>query len=441
VSGRVSDAPLAGGAGGDANSMALASVSARRADALALTLMSFLALNAVSLSLVPIVAPQLQDSFALSASQIGLLTSAYSLAVSLVAIPAGLAAQRWGGRIMLLAVAVFAIGSLLFAVASSFEYFMVARFLQGVGAGAGVPVGTTLIAHAITPSRRSRALGFFGAGMGAGMIGSLLILPSIQRSGGFRAVFLAAAGLSVLVAAGAVWQRAVRAVPDRDDGAPPLRAAGGALSAAVRNPGVLLIAVMNLAGLAVVVGLLTWTPGLLHDHSGSSLAMAAYLTAGVGIATLVGNPLGALAQSKWGKAPTLAVTLGMSCVMTALIPVVPGLTATFVVVAVDGFFAAAMLPPLLGSIPDVVARPDQVGAASGLMALLTFGGSLLAPWFFGALLDSHGRAAGQSGYLDGYLMLAGLALAGALAAGAFWLMRRRGPGTPQMPVTLPADQG
>ena len=411
-----------------------ASVSERRADALALTLMSFLSLNAVSLSLVPIVAQQLQDRFALSTAQIGLLTSAYSLAVSLIAIPAGLAAQRWGGRIMLVAVAVFAAGSLLFALGSSFEVFMSARFLQGLGAGAGVPVGTTLIAHAVTPSRRSRALGFFGAGMGVGMIGALLVLPSVQRAGGFRAVFLVAAGLAVLVAAGAVWQRAVRAMPDCDDGAATLRAAGGALSAAVRNPGVLLIAVMNLAGLAVVVGLLTWTPGFLHDHSGSSLAVAAYLTAGVGIATLVGNPLGAMAQTRWGKALTLVITLGMCCVLTALIPLVSGLTATFVVVAVDGFFAAAMLPPLLGSIPDVVARPEQVGAASGLMALLTFGGSLLAPWFFGALLDVYGRGAGQSGYRDGYVMLAGLALAGALAAGAFWLRRRRGSGAPALRI-------
>ena len=415
-------------------------VSRRQADALALTLMSFLALNAVSLSLIPIVAPQLQHAYALSASQIGLLTSAYSLAVSLTAIPTGLAAQRWGGRIMLVGVAVFAAGSLLFAFGSSFEVFMVARFLQGLGAGAGGPVGTTLIAQAITPSGRSRALGFFGAGMGAGMIGSLLILPSIQRAGGFRAVFLATAVFSVLVAAGAVWQRAVRGVPQRMDDTPPLRAAGCALSATVRNPGVLLIALMNLAGLAVVVGLLTWTPGLLKDHAGSSLAVAAYLTAGVGIATLIGNPLGAMAQTRWGKAPTLVVTLAMCCLWTAVIPLVTGPTATFAVVAVDGFFAAAMLPPLLGSIPDVVARPEQVGAASGLMALLTFGGSLLAPWFFGALLDDHGRGAGQSGYLDGYLMLASLALAGTLAAGAFWLMRRRGPGVPQIQPTLSADR-
>jgi NNP family nitrate/nitrite transporter-like MFS transporter len=404
-------------------------VSARRADALALALMAFLSLNAVSLSLVPIVAPQLQDTFALSASQIGLLTSAYALAVSLTAIPMGLAAQRWGGRVMLVALLVFAVGSLLFALGSSFEYFMVARFLQGIGAGAGVPVGTTLIAHAITPSLRSRALGFFGAGMGAGMIGSLLVLPSIQRAGGFRAVFVAAVCLSVLVAAGGVWQSALRALPRRVDGGSPIRAAGGALSAAVRNPGVLLLAVMNLAGLAVIVGLLTWTPGLLQDHVGSSLAVAAYLTAGVGIATLIGNPLGAVAQARWGKPIVLAVTLGMCCVMTALIPLTSSLAVTFVVVAIDGFFAAAMLPPLLGAIPEVVARPEHVGAATGLVALLTFGGSLLAPWFFGALLDAHGRAAGQSGYLDGYLLLAALALLGALAAIAFWLLRRRRPGT------------
>jgi predicted MFS family arabinose efflux permease len=399
-------------------------VSARRADVLALTLMSFLALNAVSLSLVPIVAPQLHDTFGLSASRIGLLTSAFALAVSLAAVPMGVAAGRRGGRTVAVATVCFAAGSIMFAAGSSFGWFLAGRFLQGIGAGAAIPVGTTLIAHVVVPGRRPRAFGVFGAGMGVGIIGSLLILPTIQRSGGYRVVFLVAAGLALLVGAAAMSQRVFRAVPRRAGEGSSLPTAGRALSAAATNPRMLLIALMNLAGLAVVVGLLTWTPGLLQDHHGSSLAIAAYLTAGIGLAQLVGNPLGAVALTRWGKGPVLFATLALTTAATALVPVTPGLGATFVCVTVDGFFAAAMLPALLGAIPEVV-HPDQVGAATGLMSLLNFAGSMLAPWLFGALLDAHGTAPGQSGYLDGYLMLAGLSVLGTAAAAAFWAVRRR----------------
>ena len=102
----------------------------------------------------------------------------------------------------------------------------------------------------------------------------------------------------------------------------------------------------------------------------------------------------------------LFATLALTTVATALVPLTPGLVVTFACVTVAGFFAAAMLPALLGAIPEVVAHPDQVGAATGLMSLLTFGGSLLAPWLFGALLDAYGTASGQAG-LRGRLPHAG----------------------------------
>jgi predicted MFS family arabinose efflux permease len=402
--------------------------------------MCLLALNGVSLSLIPVVEPQLRGTFGLSASHIGLLTSAYALAVSLTAIPMGVATGRWGGRTVAVAAAFFIVGSVMFAAGSSFGWFLAGRFLQGIGAGAGIPVGTTLIARAVAPERRARALGIFGAGMGVGIIGSLLILPSVQRVGGFRVVFLVAAALALLLVAAAVAQRVFRSVTWRSDDGSTLRAAARSLSAAASNPLMLLIALMNIAGLAVVVGLLTWTPGLLRDHHGSSLAIAAYLTAGIGLAQLVGNPLGALALRWWGRGPVLLAALALTTVATALVPLTPGLVVTFACVTVAGFFAAAMLPALLGAIPEVVAHPDQVGAAAGLMSLLNFGGSLLAPWFFGALLDLHGTASTQSGYLDGYLMLAGISVLGTVAAAVFWGARRRSAGPVRLGVE-PPDAG
>jgi hypothetical protein len=49
---------------------------------------------------------------------------------------------------------------------------------------------------------------------------------------------------------------------------------------------------------------------------------------------------------------------------------------------------------------------------------------MIAPWAFGALLDTFGTAPGDAGYMAGYLMLACFALAGAIAAAAFIALRR-----------------
>ena len=386
--------------------------------------MAFVALQMVGLAVIPVITPTLQAQFAFDDAHIGLLTSAFALAVSVTAIPMGLAAGRWGGRTLLVAAALFVAGSLMFAAASSYPWFVAARFLQGLGAGAGLPVGIALLSNLVAPSRRHRAFGIFGLATGIGTVVPLLVMPSIVATGGYRAVFLvvAAAGVAVGAAAGAL--RVIRARPARVDPQAATPPFARVLGRAAREPRVLLIALMSLTSVAVVVGVLTWTPQFLHDQHGSSLAVAAYMTAGIGLAQIVGNPFGAFAMSRWGRNLVLVLFMALMTVTTAVIPLTPGLVVTSLAVMTSAFLVAALLPPTLGSIAVVVRGPAAVGAASGLVGLLNVGGSMLAPWLFGRLLDTYGTAPGQPGYVAGYLMLAGFALAGTIGAVAFVVLRR-----------------
>jgi predicted MFS family arabinose efflux permease len=79
-----------------------------RADAFAAVLTAFVALQTVG------------NHYQLSDAQIGLLTSAFALAVALTSIPMGLATARWGGRTLLIAAALFLAGSLVFIAAAVF---------------------------------------------------------------------------------------------------------------------------------------------------------------------------------------------------------------------------------------------------------------------------------------------------------------------------------
>ncbi len=400
-----------------ASSSTGAVVSARRrsvaTEVMAVVLMLYFSLTACSLSLVPVVAGQLRDQLSLSGSQIGLLTSVLMLALGVTAIPAGLAAGRLGGRVMIFACGLFVAGSIVFALSSSFGWLLVGRALQGLGAGVTVPACSVVLANALPPEKRGRAWGIFGAGHGLGVMAALLVMPSVAAATGYRGVFLTTAGFAAALGLAVALMRPVRELPERPERIPSPRHLARSIRGTVSNRRLLLLALFNVATLGVGVGALAWTPHYMEVHFGSGAAAAGQLTAMVGAAQLVGNPVGAAAMSRWGKLPVITVSLVLLTVTMMMVPFASSLSAVCILVTLAGFLSMAFFSPLYAYIPLVVARPEQVGLASGVVNVFGFGGALLTPYLFGLILDQMGDA---SGYLAGYLLLTGFALAGVIGA-------------------------
>src|SRR5688572_30839987 len=83
---------------------------------------------------------------------------------------AGRAADRFGlPRLVTLSLLVFAVGSLLCGAAQDLEQLVLARIIQGAGAGALLPLATAGASHLYDGHRRARALGFVGAATFLGM--------------------------------------------------------------------------------------------------------------------------------------------------------------------------------------------------------------------------------------------------------------------------------
>lgn len=397
----------------------------RRADSLALSLMLFMVMNSIALSLMPIVGKGLEEQFSYSSSQIGFLTSIYMVTFAIGAIPMGLAGARWGGRVLLVGAGVYAAGSILFAFSASYPWFLAARFLQGAGASTIIPVSNPLMAETIGLRYHARALGIFGTGHGLGVVTALLIMPSIHERGGYRAVFLAAAAIAVAIGLVASAQKPVRAKPQDRSRMVSLSALVRGVGAVAVNRRLILLVVINIGVMAIVVGMLAWTPAFLNDQRGATLAVAAYLTAGIGVAQMLGNVVGAAAMARWGKPFVLVVGMAVMFLATALAPLAPGLGAVIGCVVVAGFLTMVVFPAIMGSVPEIVARPEQVGSATGFLNLTNLVGTLFAPWLFGVLLDAYGTTPGDSGYLAGYLLLALFPLVGTLAAAVFAASRPR----------------
>lgn len=397
----------------------------RQADLLALALMLLLVLISFLNVVMPVVTPELREAYSFSSSQIGLLTSIFMFTFCVAGLPMGLLAARLGGRILVGGIACVVSGSVIFALSSSFGWFLGARFLQGLGAATAIPVVVPLIAQTIASERRDRALGIFGAGMGAGTVIALLVLPSIQEAGGHRAVFLAIAVVALLVGVAVLANRAVRSLPSHGRTNLPLAHQMKALAVLVKSVRMLLLILIGTTASGVSISLIVWTPTFLLDQRGATAAVAAYLSAGLGVAQLLGNPAGAATMARWGKPATFVFSLGLLTIFTAAVPLPTSLVLVFILVVVAMFFFMVGTPALLGSVPDIVPRPEEVAPASGLIGLTNGFGTVLAPWIFGATLDAYGTGEGQKGYLIAYLFLALFSLVGAIAAVAYWSSSRK----------------
>jgi MFS family permease len=397
--------------------------SRRRADLLAVILMLVFATDSVTLSLMPVVENELVNSIGLSNAQLGLLTTVFLAFYGVSGVSSGIGAARWGGRLIIVSCGCFVVGSLIFGLSENMAGFVAGRAIQGLGGGMVVATCSPVLAHGLPQRWLSRAWGILGSGWGIGQVVALLVMPSIQNAGGYRAVFLTTAGLGLVLAVASASQKAVRVLPSYPEGATTLRGLGTALASVITNRKVLILSFINAAALAIGVGILIWTPGFLQDIHGSPEDISLYLLAGLGAAQIVGNPLGAIATARWGKFGVIVWSMIPMVIATALIGVVPGVPLAFVMVLLAGLFSMAYFPPMISYLPEVVDKPWQVGPATGLNTALGFAGSTLFPLFFGLILDGGHNS--HASYNYGYFMLAAFGLAATVSMAFFHGRRKR----------------
>lgn len=154
----------------------------------------------VGLTMILPLLPYYATEFGASATLVGILISAYSVAQLAVAPAWGRYSDQVGRRpAIVTGLVITAAAYALFAVADSVLLLLASRVVQGVGAGT-IGVVQAYVADASRPEDRTRSLGWLSAVTSLGAvvgpaIGSLLVLAGGQAFPG-----AAAAGFSALVA-------------------------------------------------------------------------------------------------------------------------------------------------------------------------------------------------------------------------------------------------
>lgn len=338
---------------------------------------------------VGVIAPDLASELSMSASEIGLLSSTFFFSFAAAQIPLGVALDRYGPKICMLVCSAVAVGgTILFALASSPWVLIVARVLMGLGSSCYLMAPLALYARRYAPERFSMLVGLQ---LGLGSVGTLLATAPLALSAsaiGWRATFIAVAGLVVLAAflVAIVVREDKPAEPHHEE---TFRESMSGIVEALRTPSILPLFLMQLAtysSFVLIVGL--WGGPYLTHIYGYDLPSRGEVLFFCALAQIAGAMIWGSADRLFGNYKTpVYVGLVLTAASLAIIaisgaPPIGWLIACFIGV---GFFSA--FTSILIAHGKALFPSRLVGRGMTLLNMGTMGGVFLTQTVSGFVID------------------------------------------------------
>lgn len=373
--------------------------------------------------------PIIQKELHLSDSQIGLLTSAFLLVYTIVALPLGFLADRIARKTIVgLGVAIWSLATAFTGLAGNFPVLLGIRTLLGVGEGSYYPAGTPMLAAYYAPSRRATILSRWSVGALLGAAVGFLIASPFSASDTWRYAFFFT-GIPGLILAFLVWRTREKTRHEDDPPAEQLEGEGSRsslerLAAYLRIPTVRVIIALHALGFFALTGVTTFLAIYLSDTYGSNGSFYA----GVGISPklvpilagaviLVGGILGNLVGGVWANrlshrhvgarvmtgglgfllaAPCVIVAVGAPMLLRQISSYTSASVHTQLIVGVAIFTIFALLGafflniyngPVSAALLDVVPASERGAAGGTELTMAHLLGDVYAAALIGALAD------------------------------------------------------
>ena len=315
---------------------------------------------------------------------IGVAIGVYGLTQGVFQVPFGVLSDRFGRRPVIAAgLLVFALGSVVAALADDIWGIVAGRALQGMGAVAAAVMA--LASDLTRETHRTRVMATIGASIGVAFALALILGPVVTETAGISGLFWVTAVLAV-VAIG-VLHLAVPAPPRM---ANPGRTALAGLATALRdrqmlrlNAGIFILHTIMVATFVVL-------PIALRDRAGIDGADHWMVYVGVLLASVIFTvPLIIVADRANRSRSVLLigiVVLGLGLAGLARAPA--GGVVAFILCLVVYFVGfntlEASLPAMVSRVAPMRARGAALGVYSTLQYLGAFAGGIIGGWLLGA---------------------------------------------------------
>jgi len=341
---------------------------------------------------IGVIANDLARELDLSATQTGLLSSAFFFSFAAVQIPIGILIDRYGPKRTMLGTAVLTVlGTALFALASSASLLIAARVLMGLGCSTFFMAPLVIYARRFPPERFA---GLTSLQMGLANTGTLAAtapLAAASAAFGWRASFLTVAVLTVVIAG--IIAVAVPKDPGRDGPKETWGAAFRGVAAALKVPSFWPVFFMHLTTygcFASVIGL--WGGPWLSDVHGADLAARGNVLLLGATAQIAGMLMWGAMDRFWGSYKRPVLIGGAATILLLAVLVFVPLDRRWATLWFPLFGLCVAYTPILTSHGKSLFPSTLTGRGITLMNIGTMGGAFLSQSVTGMLIDVVGRS-------------------------------------------------
>ncbi|UUQ65837.1 MFS transporter [Pseudomonas fuscovaginae UPB0736] len=305
--------------------------------------------------------PSIAADLGVSIPAAGLLVSAYALGVLIGAPLMTLATVKVPRRYLLIGLmAIFALGNLMSALATSYESLLVARVVTSLNHGAFFGVGSVVAASVVAPDKRAGAVAAMFMGLTLATIGGVPLATWFGELMGWRTAFWGIAALGV-VAMVALWF----ALPDL-----PLPKNDGVL-AEIRVLGrgpVLAALALTVVGSGAMFTVFTYIAPILSSETHASTPFITGMLVLFGVGLTLGNMWGGKAADRSIDRTLIVSLVALIMVLLALSVLLRWPLPTAVAILVWGVASFALVPPLQMRVMEAARDAPNLASAVNIGA-------------------------------------------------------------------------
>lgn len=389
-------------------------------------------INYLDRSALSIAAPFIQEDLSLSATEMGIIFSSFSVGYAIFNFLGGVASDKYGAKLTLfVAMIIWSLFSGALVLAVGFISMIVIRILFGMGEGPLSATISKMVNNWFPPSNRATVIGLTNSGTPLGGAISGPIVGFIALSYGWRISFIVIMIIGLIWAF--LWWKFVKERPQAAEGKASLSSKQVAVSAEneedkkenigkgklkltfyLKQKTILFTAFAFFAYNYILFFFLTWFPTYLVDARGLSVGNMSIITVIPWILGFIGLALGGFVSDfffkkfikkgvLFSRKAVLVTCLFLSAVCIGVAGLVITTVGAVTLVALSVFFLYLTGAIYWAIVNDVVDK-DNVGSVGGFMHFLANTAGIIGPTLTGYLVDTSGT------YTSAFLLAGGLAV-------------------------------
>ena len=348
--------------------------------------------------------PGVREELGVSAGQVGLLITVFTLPGVLLTSVAGVLSDKYGRRnILVPSLLLFGVAGTACALARDFETLLALRVLQGVGAAALGAINVTLIGDLFSGGERLTALGYNSSVLSVGTAGYPAIGGALATFGWFYPFALPILAVPIALL---VLFSLRNPEPHNEQG---LKEYAGSVWEHLKDRLVLGIFIGNLVTFIILFGaLITYLPALMYDDFGATPLVIGIVVASASLTTALTSTQLSRLTARFSEKPLIRASFVLYAVALILVPLVPSVWLLLVPTVIFGV-AQSMNIPNSFSLLNEAASSENRGAFMSINSTILRLGQTLGPVLMSAVAIPFGLG-------GAYFAVAALAVATLLVA-------------------------